>query len=607
MSEPISPDGDTSFFRQFLEEVRDFAIYRLSPDGCIESWNRGAEHIFGYRTEDVLGRHFSVFFTEEDRKAGRPEALLREALEKGRSEDEGWRVSSGAALIWTSGVYTSVRRPDGSLSGYVKVTRDLSERRHREAELVSANAARQAAETSVAGLRFLVSASEALASSLDYEAVLNTVARMAVSEFADWCTVDLVHGNELRRVAMAHTDPARVELAREYGRRFPPDRRAATGSWNVVRTGEAEYCPDISDEMLARTVADAEQLAMLQELGVRSSLSVPLVGSSRTVVGVLSLVLGESERQLSEYEFWLARQLGRQAGLSIENAALHRELEQQHAQLAETAIELEQQTEELQTQAVHMEDLMAELEAANRELRVRTAEAESANHAKADFLAMMSHELRTPLNAIFGYADLLELGIHGPITPDQRNALDRIKRNQRSLLGLINDVLNFAKVEAGKLELTLAPISITTILSEVEGVVAPQVERKGIQFRCPKPAPDFHLRGDLERVEQILLNLVTNAIKFTEPGGSIEVSTSPGLESVSIRVLDTGAGIPPERLEVIFDPFIQLNRVQDGEAKGVGLGLAISRNLAVAMGGRLVATPGLDQGSEFVLTLPRAD
>ena len=597
---------DSVFLRQLLDEVRDFAVYRLTPEGYVESWSRGAERVLGYAAEEIVGRHFSLFFTEEDRLVGRPAALLREATEQGRAEDEGWRVNADAGLVWTNGIFTPIRDADGKLTGFVKVTHDLTERRRRELELAREQAARSAAEMSVAGLRFLVAASEALASSLDSEAVLNTVATMAVAEFADWCTIDLVDGTELYRVATAHADSSLLEKAREYGRRFPPDPSAPNGSWKVIRSGEVEHYPEITDEMLSRNVRNQDQLAFLRELGLRSVLCVPLVGRSQ-VVGALTFVQGPSGRTMTEYEFWIARQLGRHAGLAIESAMLHRELTQQHTQLAETAIELEHQTEELQTQAVHLEELMTELEAANDELQTRTSEAETANRAKADFLATMSHELRTPLNAIFGYADLLDLGIHGPLTDAQRHALDRIKRNQRSLLALINDVLNFAKLEAGKLELAISAISVRAILAELDGVIGPQIAGKGLGYSFEGPSEDLEVLGEPERVEQILLNLVTNAVKFTDEGGSITISTAADADAVSIRVRDSGVGIPRERLESVFDPFVQLHRASPvTEVKGVGLGLAISRNLALAMGGQLTATSEVGKGSEFVLTLPRA-
>jgi PAS domain S-box-containing protein len=605
MSE-LSLYDDSAFLRQLLDEVRDLAVYRLSADGYVDSWSRGAERVLGYTAEEVVGRHFSLFFTEEDRLADRPSALLREAIEQGRAEDEGWRVNADAGLVWTNGIFTPLRDSGGNVIGFVKVTRDLTDRRRRELELAREQASRAAAEASVAGLRFLVAASEALASSLDYEAILDTIAGMAVPEFADWCTIDLVEGNVLHRVATAHADTAHLGLAREYGKRYPPDPASPNGSWKVIRSGEAEFYPEITDEMLAHNVRDADQLAFLREMGLRSALCVPLLGRSQ-VVGALTFVQGQSGRTLTEYEFWIARQLGRHAGLAIESAILHRELEYQHTQLSETAIELEHQTEELQTQAIHLEELMTELEASNEELQARTTEAETANRAKADFLATMSHELRTPLNAIFGYADLLDLEIHGPVTPEQRHSLDRIKRNQRSLLALINDVLNFAKVEAGKLELEISRISVRHILTELEGVVGPQIAAKGLHYRFEKLASDLWVLGEPERVEQILLNLVTNAIKFTDPGGSIQISAADEGEVIRMRVRDSGLGIPPERLESVFDPFVQLHRASaDTEVKGVGLGLAISRNLAIAMGGELTASSIVAEGSEFVLSLPKA-
>lgn len=597
---------DSVFLRQLLDEVCDLAIYRLSPEGYVESWSRGAERVLGYRAEEVVGRHFSLLFTEEDRRAGRPASLLAQAAEQGKAEDEGWRVNADAGLVWTAGIFAPIRGSDGNVVGFVKITHDLTERRKRELELAREQAARTAAEMSVAGLRFLVAASEALASSLDYEAVLNTIAGMAVAEFADWCTVDLVDGSVLNRVATAHADSSLLEKAREYGRRFPPDPNAPNGSWKVIQSGEIEHYPEITDEILARNVQDPEQLALLKELGLRSVLCVPLVGRSQ-VVGSLTFVQGPSGRKLTEYEFWIARQLGRHAGLAVESAILHRELMHQHTQLSETAIELEHQTEELQTQAVHLEELMSELEAANEELQTRTTEAEQANRAKADFLATMSHELRTPLNAIFGYSDLLDLGIHGPVTPEQRHALDRIKRNQRSLLALINDVLNFAKVEAGKLELAISELPVREILMELEGIVGPQIAAKGLRYSFERPSRELRLLGESERVEQILLNLVTNAIKFTDEGGSIRVTAAEDGDMVNIRVGDSGLGIPPERLESVFDPFVQLHRTSPvAEVKGVGLGLAISRNLAIAMGGRLTASSVVGEGSEFVLSLPKA-
>jgi len=233
-------------------------------------------------------------------------------------------------------------------------------------------------------------------------------------------------------------------------------------------------------------------------------------------------------------------------------------------------------------------------------------DAEHANRAKAEFLASMSHELRTPLNAVGGYVELLEMGIHGPLTDAQRDALARIAANQKHLLTLINDILSFARLEAGRLEFDLESLSALEVLSSLEALVAPHAEAKGIAYSVERCDPAIRFRADAERVRQILLNLVSNAIKFTREGGWAIVSCGVDDTGVEIRVRDSGVGIPPDELERIFDPFQQVGRRLNQPKEGVGLGLAISRDLARAMGGDLSveSTPG--EGSTFRVRLPAA-
>jgi PAS domain S-box-containing protein len=239
------------------------------------------------------------------------------------------------------------------------------------------------------------------------------------------------------------------------------------------------------------------------------------------------------------------------------------------------------------------------------EAKTARAEAEVANRTKADFLASMSHELRTPLNAIGGYVELLDMEIHGPLADAQRGALARITANQRHLLTLINDILSFARMEAGRMEFDLRALSALELLASVESLVAPQAEARGVAYTLDACSPDLRFRGDVERVRQILLNLVGNAIKFTAAGGWVILACDADEEWVHFRVRDTGVGIPPEEQERIFDPFQQVGRRLNKPQEGVGLGLAISRDLARAMSGDLTvqSTPG--EGSVFTLRLPR--
>ena len=253
-----------------------------------------------------------------------------------------------------------------------------------------------------------------------------------------------------------------------------------------------------------------------------------------------------------------------------------------------------------------VEGLNAELRAQACVAEAARAEADRANRAKSEFLATMSHELRTPLNAIGGYAELIELGIRGPVTPEQRADLEKIQRSQRHLLGLINGVLNYARVEAGAVHYDVADVPLDEVLATCEALVAPQVRAKGLTLRYEAAPGALRACADREKVQQVVLNLLSNAVKFTEPDGRIVLSGAAAGTAVRVAVRDTGIGIAPEQLARVFEPFVQVDASLTRTREGTGLGLAISRDLARGMGGDLTAesTPGV--GSTFTLTLPGA-
>ena len=274
-------------------------------------------------------------------------------------------------------------------------------------------------------------------------------------------------------------------------------------------------------------------------------------------------------------------------------------------QLQQQAVELEQQIEEAQSLQEELEQTNEELHHALDVASVAQVEAEQASRAKTRFLATMSHELRTPLNAIAGYVDILELGLRGPLVEDQRADLSRIKLNQRILLRLIEDLLDVAKLESGRLEFRLSDVNIGELLHTLEASIAPTLGKKGITYHFELCGKEIVAYADRDKVEQIMLNLLSNAAKFTDQG-RIGVRCVIDDGTIDIQVSDTGRGIPPHMLETVFEPFVQAEQELTRTAEGTGLGLAISRQLARGMGGDVTVQSEAGKGSTFTLRLPRA-
>jgi len=384
-STPITPIANSGLaeaikrgdriYQLMVDWVKDYAIFMLDPAGYIASWNQGAERINGYSADEIIGRHFSVFYTEDAIAIGHPQNELRIATRDGRFEEEGWRVRKNGSVFWANVVITAVRDETGELIGFAKVTRDLTERRNAE----------------------------------------------------------------------------------------------------------------------QRALADARRLA----------------------------------------------------------------------------------------------------------------EAESANSAKAEFLTAMSHELRTPLNAIGGYTELLSLGLGGPITAEQIDYLERIRHSQQHLMGIISDLLNFSRIEAGHLSYDITPTPLMNVIESVVPLVEPQAKAKGVSIIIDPTEGDCIALADRAKADQILLNLLTNAVKFTGKGGTVITRCQSSDKTADIHVIDTGIGIAEEKLEKIFEPFVQLGRSLSSAHEGTGLGLAISRDLARAMNGELSVVSKVGAGSTFTLRLPR--
>jgi signal transduction histidine kinase len=469
----------------------------------------------------------------------------------------------------------------------------------------AAEADRDVAEALQARFEFLAEASRCLADSLDYDVTLATVAGLALPHLGAWCIVDVIEdrardpigaaadvatgeadGHTIRRLAVLHPDPGLQALARELFERYPPAPNDLVGAPRVMRTGRPEVVRDVRDRALEATAHDAEHLRLLRALDMRAYLIVPMVARTRTV-GAITFITVDRKREFGDADLLLAEDLARRCAMAVDNARLYH-----------TAL----------TARAEATEATARAEAATQLAHEAREVADAANQAKAAFMAVMSHELRTPLNAIGGYAELLELGVRGPMTPQQLEDLQRIQRAQRHLTGLIEQVLSYARIEAGRIRCELADVDVFEAVLTAEVLVGPQARAKGLTLEWRACTRGLTARADRAWLHQILVNLIGNAVKFTAGGGRIALACDALPDRVAIRVTDTGIGIPADKLDVIFEAFVQVGRrLHDAQPyEGVGLGLAISRDLARRMSGDLRVESREGEGSTFTLTVPRA-
>lgn len=504
-------------YRLLVESVQDYAIFALDPEGYILSWNAGAQRFKGYTPDEILGKHFSIFYPRELVAEGFPEFELRTAANTGRFEDEGWRIRKDGSRFWANVVITALRDREGRLTGFAKVTRDLTERREAEEAL------RESEE------RFRL----ILEGVRDYAIFMLDLS----GRVATWNgSAERINGYRAKDVMGLH-----------FSKLYPPDDVAARK-------------PEHDLESAVQYGKYEEESWRIRKDGSTywaSVLITPLRDRSGELIGYVQVTRDLTERRAAE----------RRASDAAAKAALEAE--------------------------------------ARRRADEARSRADEANSAKGQFLAAMSHELRTPLNAIGGYTDLLAMGLAGPVTPQQLEHLGRIKRSQAHLLGIINDILNFSRVEAGQLKYELGPIEIHDVVHAVMVMIAPQAQAKGLRLSDAACGEGLVAWADRAKVDQIVLNLVSNAVKFTAAGGLITLSCQQfGNSRVSITVRDTGCGIPAHQLESVFEPFVQVGRSLTDTREGAGLGLAISRDLARAMRGDIIAKSTVDIGSEFRLILP---
>jgi PAS domain S-box-containing protein len=670
-------------FHLLVDAVIDYAIFMLDPAGYVSTWNPGARRVKGYAADEIIGRHFSTFYTAEDRAAGRPDKILAAVLRDGRYEDESWRIRKDGSRFWANVVITALRDERGKLLGFAKVTRDLTARRDaaeverkllreqtarevaeagerslreseeryralserleivlegvadaitvedRDGRIVFANgaAARSWGHTSAATLlavtpaalrerfeildedgapfdterlparrvlagepandavvhvrerglwrewwavvrasavrdaagtpqlavniwhdisaerrerlhaQYLADASAALGSSLRYDEMLTLLAGVLVPGLADWCAVHLVEGDGLRDVSPEPPSAEVAALASDFRRRFSDAALAA-----LLRSERAQL-HDSQSSVAARTAT-----VLLAPIRIRNH-----------ALGVISLVSAEPERY-GPAEITLAEELGRRAGVAIENAQLYT--------------------------------------AAQNAAKV----AEEASRAKDEFLATVSHELRTPLNAVLGWATILR---QRATDPAMAKPIEVIHRNATAQASIIDDILDVSSVVTGKFRIDTKPADLVAIARDALEVVRPSAIAKRIDLVFEPESETCALVADGERLQQVVWNLLSNAVKFTDAGGRVRLTMKQEGATVTLAVADTGRGIDPAFLPDVFDRFKQGDSSIRRRVGGLGLGLSLVRHIVELHGGQVMAeSAGIGHGATFTVTLP---
>jgi PAS domain S-box-containing protein len=519
-------------FQARLLDAVGQAVVATDVGGRVMYWNGPAADLFRVTAATAVRQLITDVIPESSREG----TLAR--LRRGESwagEMDVARPDGSRVTVMVSD--SPIRDEQGQTLGLVRIATDVTARKHVER-----------------AQRLLAEAGSALASSMDYESTIRTVARLCVPTFAELCIVDIVEEDgTAKRLEAAHQDPATESLVREMRQAYPVDIHSTHPVAEVIRTGMLRYFPSITDDTIGSVARDDRHAGMMRKLEFRSGIVTPLRAGGRTL-GAISFYRGEAEQAYERRDLLLAQELANRAATAIHQARLF-----------EAAL--------------------------------------IASRAKSDFLAVMSHELRTPLTTVTGYTDLMLAGVPEALPDRHKNYVQRIRLAASHLLTLIDQILVYARLELGRERAHPERVRVADMMREAALLMEPVAAERGVRFSIETPDAETTIESDPTKLRQILLNLLANALKFTDEG-EVSLNASAQNGEIVFVVRDTGIGISREHQSRIFDPFWQVDQSSTRRAGGAGLGLSVTRKLARVLGGDVAVESHEGRGAAFFVRLP---
>ena len=521
-----------------LVESTDDAIVGEMLNGIITSWNKGAEHMFGYKAKGAIGKHISLIIPKELRDE---EAVILSKVRQGKylRHYETMRKKKDGSRLHVSLTVSPIRNNEGKVIGISKIARDITERvKNRE------------------NLKYLSRAGEVLASSLDYRTTLLNLTHLAIPYFADWCTIDMLNQDgDIEQVAISHKDPEKVKWATILRGKYPIQKESLTGVPQVIRTGKPEIYPFVSDKLLRHVSKNEREYKLAKKIGFTSVIIVP-IKTGRETIGTITFVSAESKKTYTKEDVVIAQEIAKRASSAIEHAKLYTN--------------------------------------AQKEIDSRKA----IERQKDDLISMTSHELKTPLTSLKVFAQVMEKRVHEQKDADGEKFIKRMNEQINYLIELITEILDVTNAQRGTLTIKREKFLSRDLVTDIVDSLQPITKHQFVIDWHTK----LYVYADKERIRQVLINLITNAIKYSPEADKVIVHSEKKDTFIQISVQDFGIGIPKTEQVKIFDRFYQSSSHKT--YPGLGLGLYISSEIIKANGGKMWVKSDEGKGSTFYFTLP---